>query len=63
MDRDRRVARAPGHGPRRPLAPIVGAPKVGLLEDALAAAGLTLSDAATDGLEEPRVPPPVLGHG
>jgi aryl-alcohol dehydrogenase-like predicted oxidoreductase len=43
-------------------APIVGATKLGHLEDALAAADLTLSEAEMQRLEEPYVPHPVLGH-
>ena len=43
-------------------APIVGATKLEHLEDALAAAELTLSDVALARLEEPYVPHPVLGH-
>jgi aryl-alcohol dehydrogenase-like predicted oxidoreductase len=44
-------------------APIVGATKIDHLEDALAAAALTLSDEEIARLEEPYVPHPVLGHG
>ena len=44
-------------------APIVGATKLGHLEDALAAEQLTLSEDETARLEEPYVPHPVLGHG
>jgi 1-deoxyxylulose-5-phosphate synthase len=44
-------------------APIVGATKLGHLEDALAAASLALSDDEIARLEEPYVPHPVLGHG
>ena len=44
-------------------APIVGATKLGHLEDALAAASLSLSDDEIARLEEPYVPHPVLGHG
>jgi 1-deoxyxylulose-5-phosphate synthase len=44
-------------------APIVGATKIDHLEDALAAAGLTLSDEEIARVEEPYVPHPVLGHG
>jgi aryl-alcohol dehydrogenase-like predicted oxidoreductase len=44
-------------------APIVGATKIDHLEDALAAADLTLSDEELARLEEPYVPHPVLGHG
>jgi aryl-alcohol dehydrogenase-like predicted oxidoreductase len=43
-------------------APIVGATKLEHLEDALAAAELTLSDVELARLEEPYVPHPVLGH-
>ena len=43
-------------------APIVGATKLGHLEDALAAEELTLSEAEMQRLEEPYVPHPVLGH-
>ena len=42
-------------------APIVGATKLGHLEDALAAADLTLSDDEVARLEEPYVPHPVSG--
>ncbi len=44
-------------------APIVGATKVGHLEDALAAEELVLSDEEIARLEEPYAPHPVLGHG
>jgi aryl-alcohol dehydrogenase-like predicted oxidoreductase len=44
-------------------APIVGATKLGHLEDALAAEQLTLSDEEIARLEEPYAPHPVLGHG
>ena len=44
-------------------APIVGATKLAHLEDALAAAELTLSPGEVARLEEPYVPHPVLGHG
>ena len=44
-------------------APIVGATKLGHLEDALAAAELELTDAEIARLEEPYRPHPVLGHG
>jgi len=44
-------------------APIVGATKLGHLEDALAAEQLTLSDEEIARLEEPYRPHPVLGHG
>jgi len=44
-------------------APIVGATKLGHLQDALAAEQLTLSEAEIARLEEPYVPHPVLGHG
>jgi 1-deoxyxylulose-5-phosphate synthase len=49
---------------RRPgvTAPIVGATKLGHLEDALAAEKLVLSDQDMASLEEPYVPHPVLGH-
>ena len=43
-------------------APIVGATKLGHLEDALAAETLDLSDEEVKSLEEPYVPHPVLGH-
>jgi aryl-alcohol dehydrogenase-like predicted oxidoreductase len=43
-------------------APIVGATKLEHLEDALAAAELTLSDDVVARLEEPYVPHPVIGH-
>ena len=44
-------------------APIVGATKVGHLEDALAGEQLALSDEEIVRLEEPYAPHPVLGHG
>ncbi|HWF32243.1 MAG TPA: aldo/keto reductase [Solirubrobacteraceae bacterium] len=44
-------------------APIVGATKLGHLEDALAAERLTLSAQEIERLEEPYAPHPVLGHG
>ena len=44
-------------------APIVGATKVGHLNDALAAEQLALSDEEIARLEEPYAPHPVLGHG
>jgi aryl-alcohol dehydrogenase-like predicted oxidoreductase len=44
-------------------APIVGATKLGHLEDALAAAELDVDDEDMTRLEEPYVPHPVLGHG
>jgi aryl-alcohol dehydrogenase-like predicted oxidoreductase len=44
-------------------APIVGATKMGHLEDAIAAADLSLSDEEIARLEEPYVPHPVRGHG
>ncbi len=44
-------------------APIVGATKLGHLQDALAAEPLTLSDEEIARLEEPYRPHPVLGHG
>jgi aryl-alcohol dehydrogenase-like predicted oxidoreductase len=44
-------------------APIVGATKLGHLEDALAAERLTLSAEEIERLEEPYAPHPVLGHG
>lgn len=43
-------------------APIVGATKLEHLEDALAAADLTLSADEIERLQEPYVPHPVLGH-
>src|SRR4051795_7554208 len=43
-------------------APIVGATKLEHLEDALAAAALSLSAEEIERLEEPYVPHPVLGH-
>ena len=43
-------------------APIVGATKLEHLEDALAAADLSLSVDEIERLEEPYVPHPVLGH-
>jgi 1-deoxyxylulose-5-phosphate synthase len=44
-------------------APIVGATRLGHLEDALAAEELELSEEDMRRLEEPYVPHPVLGHG
>jgi aryl-alcohol dehydrogenase-like predicted oxidoreductase len=44
-------------------APIVGATKLGHVEDAFAAAELRLSPDQIARLEEPYVPHPVLGHG
>jgi 1-deoxyxylulose-5-phosphate synthase len=44
-------------------APIVGATKLEHLEDAIAAAGVSLSEDEIARLEEPYVPHPVLGHG
>jgi aryl-alcohol dehydrogenase-like predicted oxidoreductase len=44
-------------------APIVGATKLGHLEDALAAEQLDLAEEEMRRLEEPYVPHPVLGHG
>jgi aryl-alcohol dehydrogenase-like predicted oxidoreductase len=44
-------------------APIVGATRLGHLEDALAAEQLDLSEEEMRRLEEPYVPHPVLGHG
>jgi 1-deoxyxylulose-5-phosphate synthase len=44
-------------------APIVGATKIGHLEDALAAADLSLTEDEMARLEEPYVPHPVVGHG
>jgi 1-deoxyxylulose-5-phosphate synthase len=43
-------------------APIVGATKLGHLQDALAAEQLSLSEEEIQRLEEPYVPHPVLGH-
>jgi aryl-alcohol dehydrogenase-like predicted oxidoreductase len=43
-------------------APIVGATKIGHLQDALAAEELVLTDKEVTRLEEPYVPHPVLGH-
>jgi 1-deoxyxylulose-5-phosphate synthase len=43
-------------------APIVGATRLGHLEDALAAEGLELTGEEMQRLEEPYVPHPVLGH-
>jgi 1-deoxyxylulose-5-phosphate synthase len=43
-------------------APIVGATKLGHLEDALGAEQLTLSEDEVKRLEEPYVPHRVLGH-
>jgi aryl-alcohol dehydrogenase-like predicted oxidoreductase len=44
-------------------APIVGATKLGHIEDALAAEQLSLGEQEIARLEEPYVPHPVLGHG
>jgi aryl-alcohol dehydrogenase (NADP+) len=44
-------------------APIVGATRLEHLDDAIAAAGLALSDEEAARLEEPYRPHPVLGHG
>jgi aryl-alcohol dehydrogenase-like predicted oxidoreductase len=44
-------------------APIVGATRLGHMEDALAAEQLELSEDEMRRLEEPYVPHPVLGHG
>jgi aryl-alcohol dehydrogenase (NADP+) len=44
-------------------APIVGTTKMEHLEDAIAAADVSLSDEEIALLEEPAVPHPVLGHG
>jgi aryl-alcohol dehydrogenase-like predicted oxidoreductase len=44
-------------------APIVGATRVGHIEDALAAEALALSEDEMSRLAEPYVPHPVLGHG
>lgn len=44
-------------------APILGATKLGHLQDALAAEQLTLDEQEIARLEEPYVPHPVLGHG
>jgi 1-deoxyxylulose-5-phosphate synthase len=43
-------------------APIVGATKLEHLEDAIAAAELTLTPEAVERLEEPYLPHPILGH-
>jgi aryl-alcohol dehydrogenase-like predicted oxidoreductase len=44
-------------------APIIGATKLGHLEDALGALDVELSPQEVERLEEPYVPHPVLGHG
>ncbi|WP_268896554.1 aldo/keto reductase [Actinomadura physcomitrii] len=44
-------------------APIVGATKVAHIDDAIAAAGLTLDDKEAERLEAPYRPHPVRGHG
>ena len=44
-------------------APIIGATKPGHLDDAVAAAEVTLSEEEISQLEEPYRPHPVLGHG
>jgi aryl-alcohol dehydrogenase-like predicted oxidoreductase len=44
-------------------APIVGATKLGHLQDAVAAVGITLTDAEVARLEEPYQPHRILGHG
>jgi aryl-alcohol dehydrogenase-like predicted oxidoreductase len=43
-------------------APIVGATRLGHIEDALAAEQLTLTDDEIRRLEEPYVAHPILGH-
>jgi aryl-alcohol dehydrogenase-like predicted oxidoreductase len=43
-------------------APIIGATKLGHIEDALAASRLTLTSEEISRLEEPYIPHPVLGH-
>jgi 1-deoxyxylulose-5-phosphate synthase len=43
-------------------APIIGATRLGHLEDALAAAEISLGDAELERLAEPYVPHRVLGH-
>ncbi|CAM5266557.1 Aldo/keto reductase OS=Streptomyces antimycoticus OX=68175 GN=SANT12839_027560 PE=4 SV=1 [Streptomyces antimycoticus] len=43
-------------------APIVGATKIGHLEDAVAAVGLTLEEAEVARLEDPYRPRPIMGH-
>jgi aryl-alcohol dehydrogenase-like predicted oxidoreductase len=43
-------------------APIVGATKVGHIDDAVAAAGLVLDDKDVERLEAPYRPHPVRGH-
>ena len=43
-------------------APIVGATKIGHLEDAIAAADVSLSDDEIARLEEPYVPHRIVGH-
>jgi aryl-alcohol dehydrogenase-like predicted oxidoreductase len=43
-------------------APIVGATRLGHLDDAIAAAGLTLTDDEVARLEAPYRPHPILGH-
>jgi aryl-alcohol dehydrogenase-like predicted oxidoreductase len=43
-------------------APIVGATKLEHLEEAIAAANLSLSPEEIERLEEPYIPHPVLGH-
>jgi aryl-alcohol dehydrogenase-like predicted oxidoreductase len=43
-------------------APIVGATKLAHLDDAIAAAGVTLSDEDIKRLEEPYIPHPISGH-
>jgi 1-deoxyxylulose-5-phosphate synthase len=44
------------------VAPIIGATKMGHLEDAVGALDVTLSSGDAAYLEEPYVPHPVLGH-
>ena len=43
-------------------APIVGATKLGHLDDAVAAVDVTLTDDEVAALEAPYVPHPILGH-
>ncbi len=74
VDRLEEVAREKGEPPARVAlawllhkpgvtAPIIGATKLGHLEDALAAEQLTLTDEEIARLEEPYVPHAIAGHG
>ncbi|MBU3863892.1 aldo/keto reductase [Streptomyces sp. 4503] len=73
LDATRAVAKKRGVSPARVAlawllgrpavtAPIVGATKIGHLEDAVAAVGLTLDEAEVARLEDPYRPRPIMGH-